>query len=211
MDIRFASMFSSTSRLLPLLLVPALFNITGCAKQEEKPQAAPPDVLVSEVAERDVPHFEELVATLNGPVNADITPKVQGYLLKQDYVNGMLVRKGQLLFEVDPRPFVASLDQAKANVAEARANLDKCNNDVTRDTPLAAQNVLRLNGFGRYSTSRAPAGISAERRRPRSAYSQVALPRLLIVPSLFPTVDAGAHHEGTAGMAPLPCARAQAK
>jgi membrane fusion protein, multidrug efflux system len=141
MDIRFASMFGSTSRLLPLLFA-VLFDLTGCAKQEEKPQAAPPDVLVSEVAERDVPHFEDFVSTLNGPVNADITPKVQGYLLKQNYENGALVRRGQLLFEIDPRPFVASLDQAKANVAQAQADLEKTNNDVTRDTPLAAQNAI---------------------------------------------------------------------
>ena len=125
-----------------LVLAAVLFNTSGCEKKEDKPQAGPPEVLVAEVAEKDVAVFEEWVATLNGPVNADITPKVQGYLLTQTYQNGTFVRKGQLLFEIDPRPFAASLDQAKADVARAQANLDRTNNDVIRDTPLAAQNAI---------------------------------------------------------------------
>jgi RND family efflux transporter MFP subunit len=130
-------------QLLTLLVLTAtLYTTVGCEKNQEKPQAGPPEVLVTEVIQKDVAVFGEWVATLNGPVNADITPKVQGYLLKQDYQNGALVEKGQLLFEIDPRPFVASLDQAKADVARAQANLDRTNNDVIRDTPLAAQNAI---------------------------------------------------------------------
>ena len=82
------------------------------------------------------------MAQLNGSNNADITPKVQGYLLKQDYPDGLFVRKGQLLYEIDPRPFVAALDQAKAQVAVAVANLSEADNNVARDTPLAAQNAV---------------------------------------------------------------------
>jgi RND family efflux transporter MFP subunit len=128
--------------LAALALTAALLNTAGCGDKEEKPQAGPPEVLVAEVAQKDVAIFGEWVATLNGPVNADITPKVQGYLLQQNYQNGAFVRKGQLLFEIDPRPFIASLDQAKADVARAQANLDRTNNDVVRDTPLAAQNAI---------------------------------------------------------------------
>jgi RND family efflux transporter MFP subunit len=128
--------------LASLFLVVALFNITSCEKQEQKLQPGPPDVLVTEVIARDVPVFDEAVATLSGPVNADITPKVQGYLLKQNYENGSFVNKGQQLFEIDPRPFLASLEQAKADVARAQANLERANNDVIRDTPLAAQNAI---------------------------------------------------------------------
>jgi membrane fusion protein (multidrug efflux system) len=90
----------------------------------------------------DVPIYGEWVAQLNGPVNADITPKVQGYLLKQTYVNGSLVTKGQLLFEIDRRPFEAALDQAKAGVARAESMVTKASNDVQRDTPLAAQQAI---------------------------------------------------------------------
>jgi len=125
-----------------LFLVAVLFNITSCQKREQKPQLGPPEVLVTEVTAKDVPAFNEAIATLSGPVNADITPKVQGYLIKQHYQNGTLVKKNELLFEIDPRPFLASLDQAKADVARAQANLERTNNDVIRDTPLAAKNAI---------------------------------------------------------------------
>jgi len=127
------------------LFVPATLLLlfgAGCEGKKEAPRPMPPEVLVAEVVQQDVPIYEQWVSTLNGPVNADITPKVQGYLLKQNYVNGSLVRNGQLLFEIDPRPFVASLDQAKAQVAQAQAIYDKYTADVLRDTPLAAQNAI---------------------------------------------------------------------
>ena len=67
---------------------------------------------------------------------------MQGYLLTQNYQNGFFVKKGQLMFEIDPRPFVAALDQAKAQVAVAQANLGEAENNVARDTPLVAQNAI---------------------------------------------------------------------
>ena len=91
---------------------------------------------------RTCPSYDEWVAQLNGPVNAEITPKVQGYLLRQDYQNGYFVKKGQLLFEMDPRQYQAAVDQAKAQVAVAEANLARSQADVARDTPLAAQNAI---------------------------------------------------------------------
>ncbi len=125
---------------LPVLLL-VLF-LTACEEKKEAPKPMPPEVLVADVVQQDVPIYEQWVATLNGPVNADITPKVQGYLLKQNYTNGSFVKNGQLLFEIDPRPFIASLDQAKAQVAQAQAIYDKYTSDVLRDTPLAAQNAI---------------------------------------------------------------------
>jgi membrane fusion protein, multidrug efflux system len=119
-----------------------LLSIAGCEKKEAPPPPAPPEVTVTEVAQQNVPVYQDWVATLSGPVNADITPKVQGYLLKQDYQNGFFVKKGQLLYELDPRPFVAALDQAKAEVAVAVANQGEWQNNVTRDTPLAAQSAI---------------------------------------------------------------------
>jgi membrane fusion protein (multidrug efflux system) len=80
--------------------------------------------------------------TVEQPNQRDITPKVQGYLLTQNYQNGFFVKKGQLLFTIDPRPFVAALDQAKAQVAVAQANLGESENNVARDTPLVAQNAI---------------------------------------------------------------------
>src|SRR5271157_5899806 len=124
------------------LLALALLPLTACEKKEEKPKAGPPEVLVAEVVQQNVPVVVEWVAQLNGPVNAEITPKVQGYLLKQDYQNGFFVKKGQLLFELDPRQYQAAVEQAKAEVAVAQANLERVTADVQRDTPLAAQNAI---------------------------------------------------------------------
>jgi membrane fusion protein (multidrug efflux system) len=115
---------------------------TGCEKKEAAPPPTPPEVEVTGVVQRDVPIYQEWVAQLNGQVNADITPKVQGYLMKRDYSEGFFVHKGQLLYEIDPRPFVASLDQAKAQVAIAIAQQTEAENNVTRDRPLAAQSAI---------------------------------------------------------------------
>jgi RND family efflux transporter MFP subunit len=119
-----------------------LFSVAGCEKKEEAPKPMPPEVEVADVVQQNVPIYQEWVAQLNGPVNADITPKVQGYLLKRNYEEGFFVKKDQLLYEIDPRPFVAGLDQAKAQVAVAVANMGEADNNVTRDTPLAAQHAI---------------------------------------------------------------------
>jgi RND family efflux transporter MFP subunit len=125
----------------PLLFL-LVVSLSGCSEKRTSPAAGPPEVEVASVLQQDVPVYGEWVAQLNGPVNADITPKLQGYLLSQDYVNGSLVRKGQLLFQIDPRPFQAALDQAKAEVERSVSSLTKATNDVQRDTPLAAQNAI---------------------------------------------------------------------
>jgi len=114
----------------------------GCEEKEKAPPPSPPEVEVTGVIQRNVPIYQEWVAQLNGQVNADITPKVQGYLLKKDYSEGFFVHQGQLLYEIDSRPFVASLDQAKAQVAVAVAQQTEAENNVTRDRPLAAQNAI---------------------------------------------------------------------
>ena len=114
-------------------------TLIGCAKEAERPKPGPPEVTIAPVAQQNVPIYGEWVAQLNGPVNADITPKVQGYLLQQNYQNGFFVKKGQLLFTLDPRQYEAAVEQAKAQVGIAEADLAKATNDVNRDTPLAAQ------------------------------------------------------------------------
>ena len=116
--------------------------VMGCEKKEVPREAGPAEVEVTDVVQRDVPVYQEWVAQLNGANNAEITPKVQGYVLKQDYANGYYVKKGQLLYELDPRPFQAAAEKAKADVAIAEANFVKAQNDVIRDTPLAAQNAI---------------------------------------------------------------------
>ncbi len=123
-------------------LVLGALLLVGCEKKEEAAKPGPPEVGVVEPVVQDVPIVDEYVAQLNGPVNAEITPKVQGYLLRQNYQNGFFVKEGQLLFELDPRQYQAAVDQAKADVAVAEANLTRVQADVARDTPLAAQSAI---------------------------------------------------------------------
>ena len=118
-----------------------LLFLTACEKQAAAPPA-PPEVEVVSVAQRDVPVYGEWVATLDGYVNAQIQPQVTGYLIKRNYTEGTLVSKGQVLFEIDPRPFQAALEQAKGQLAQYRAQLAKTTMDVERDTPLAANSAI---------------------------------------------------------------------
>jgi membrane fusion protein (multidrug efflux system) len=125
---------------LAALLLTAL--LSGCKEKQEAPAPQPPEVEVTEVTQRNVPVYNEWVAQLNGRTNAQITPRVQGYLLVQNYRNGFFVKKGQLLYEIDPRAFEVAISQAKAQVAVAVANLSNADTNVARDKPLAAQSAI---------------------------------------------------------------------
>jgi RND family efflux transporter MFP subunit len=113
----------------------------GCAKKEG-PAALAPEVEVTPVTQQDVPLYTECIATLDGYVNAQIEPQVSGYLMRQNYREGTFVHKGDLLFEVDPRPFEALLQQSKGQLAQAEAQLGKTKLDVARDTPLARESAI---------------------------------------------------------------------
>lgn len=114
--------------------------LDGCKK---KPAPAPaPTVLVISVTPTNVPLFEEWIGTLDGFVNAQIRAQVTGYLLKRDYAEGSEVKKGDLLFEIDPRPFQAALDQAKAKLDQDKAQQAKTALDVKRYTPLAKEEAI---------------------------------------------------------------------
>lgn len=95
-----------------------------------------------EVLQEDVPIYSEWVGTLDGFVNAQIRPRVTGYLFSQHYKDGSFVEKGALLFLIDPRPFEAALDQSKGQLAQAEAALGKTEIDVKRYTPLAKDSVI---------------------------------------------------------------------
>ncbi len=129
-------------RSVLLLLAPLLLLLVGCEEKKVAGPPPPPDVDVVDVVQKDVPIYSEWVAQLNGDTNAQITPKVQGYVLRKNYNEGYYVKKGELLFEIDPRPFEAALDQANAQLAVTKANLSRTETDVVRDTPLAAQNAI---------------------------------------------------------------------
>jgi membrane fusion protein (multidrug efflux system) len=106
--------------LVGLLSALAALSLT-CCKKEEKAVAAPPEVLVIAAATRDVPVYREWIGTIDGSVNAEIRAKVQGYLIKRSYDEGALVKKGTLLFQIDPRPFEAAVAQARSEVEQGQA------------------------------------------------------------------------------------------
>jgi membrane fusion protein (multidrug efflux system) len=127
-----------------LFIFPVVFTLiaVGCGRTQAAAPPPAPEVGVAPVIQQDVPVYSEWVATLDGYVNAQIRPQVSGYIVRQDYTEGSLVRKGQLLFEIDPRPFKAALDRAKGDLAQAQAQLGKSTLDVERDTPLAQARAI---------------------------------------------------------------------
>ena len=127
--------------LLPLVLV-------HCKGETASAPPPPlPHVEVVEIIQKDVPIYSEWVGTTDGLVNAHIRAQVSGYLLKQLYMEGGFVRKGDLLFELDPSKFKAALDQARGDLAKAQAQLMKTKQDVERDTPLAKQGAISQKEF----------------------------------------------------------------
>lgn len=124
-------------------LVLCALLLSACQNKNVSAAAAPPpNVQVVPVIQRDVPIYHEYLATLDGFVNAQIQPQVSGYLIKQNYLEGAVVSKNQVLFKIDPRPFQAIVDQARARVAQAQAQLGKTELDVQRDTPLAKEKAI---------------------------------------------------------------------
>jgi RND family efflux transporter MFP subunit len=136
-----SSAHSAPAELLMAGAFAVVFIFVGCGGTAAPPAAAP-DVKVTAVVQRDVPIVSEWVATLDGYVNAQIQPQVTGYIIKQNYKEGSQVQNGAVLFEIDPRPFQALLDQAKAQLAQAQAQMGKTQLDVDRDTPLAKERAI---------------------------------------------------------------------
>ncbi len=143
--------------------VTTLLISAGCSKRTQAAGTIAPDVEVISVEQKDVPIYSEWIGTLDGMVNADIKAQVSGYLLKQNYVEGSFVTKGQVLFEIDPKPLEAVLEQVRgqlaqaagqvaqaqaqltqteAQVAVAEANQVRTQLDVDRYLPLAKQQAI---------------------------------------------------------------------
>jgi membrane fusion protein (multidrug efflux system) len=106
------------------IIAVALLGVAACSGAKATSQvASPPEVEVVKVEQQDVPIYSEWIGTLEGLVNAEIKSQVTGYLLTKNYTEGSFVKKGQLLFEIDPRPFQAALDQSKGELAKAQGQL----------------------------------------------------------------------------------------
>jgi membrane fusion protein (multidrug efflux system) len=129
------------SVLLGLLLVEALL-VDGCSRKPAQTAPPPPEVLVTTVQPRDVPRVLERVATLDGFINANINAQVQGYIVSRDYTEGSIVKIGDPLFHIDPRPFEAALAQAKGTLAKDKANQAKSDADEKRALDLFKKKVI---------------------------------------------------------------------
>jgi len=157
-----------------LFLGAGLFG--GCGKNVDASSSAPRPamkVTVVKAEQVDVPLTGEWVGTLDGYVNAQIQPQANGYLVRQDYREGSQVEKGQVLFEIDPRPFEAALQQAQGSLGQAQAQLALAEINVNRDTPLAAQRAIAKSQLDNDTQQRAQAEATV-----RSAEAAVATANL---------------------------------
>lgn len=127
-------------RFLFLLVAGAL--LTHCGSKPPPPPPPPPTVLVTEASEADVPIFSEAIATLDGSTNTQIHAQITGYLLKQCYTEGSVVQPGQLLFQIDPKPFQADLDKAEASLANAQAQYLRTKQDLDRYAQLVKSGAV---------------------------------------------------------------------
>jgi len=131
------------AHVVAVAVVAAVSLAIGCGKTaEEAPPPPPPEVVAAAVVQQDVPIYAEWVGTVDGNINAQIRPRVQGYLQTRTYQEGARVRTNDLLFEIDARPYKAAFDQAKGDLARAEASLTKAEQDVRRYTPLAKEGAV---------------------------------------------------------------------
>ena len=137
-DVRIVKGFAFT-QLVPILCVAFI----GCRHESASAPPGPTrEVAVVEVVQQDVPIYSEWVGTTDGLVNATIQAQVAGYLVKRAFREGAFVRKGDLLFKIDPRPFRAALAEATGQLGQAQAQSVKAEQDVKRDTPLAKAKAI---------------------------------------------------------------------
>jgi membrane fusion protein (multidrug efflux system) len=171
------------SPALPLGFALSLALILGgCGKPQQQQAVAPPPVVeVAAVQQEDVEIHQEWVGILDGMVNAQILAQVTGYLVKQNYQEGLPVRKGQLLYEIDPRTFQATLDQAKANLARQEAVLKTAQLDLNRVERLLPQNAVsvrdRDNAVGHEASAQAQ--VLATKAAVQNAQLELGFTRIL--------------------------------
>ncbi len=142
---RAASTIVRDSAILLVIVGLASLAVLGCAKSVASANAASPPLMtvsVIKAEQTDVPVTGEWVGTLDGYVNAQIQPQANGYLIRQNYREGLLVQKNQVLFEIDPRPFEAALEQAEGQLEQAQAQLRLAEINVNRDTPLVEARAI---------------------------------------------------------------------
>jgi membrane fusion protein, multidrug efflux system len=152
---------SAIARLLCASWV-ALAMIAGCSSKEEKPAPPPLGVTIIPVVQKDVPIHQEWVGTMVGNVDAEIRPKVEGFLLTRLYTEGSYVEKGQPMFQLDKRQAQAAVEQATGNLERARAALNQAQIDVRRFTPLVAQRAVSQAELDKATSSERAASATVD-------------------------------------------------
>jgi len=170
---RRATARTSGVRPITVLLVGAI--VLAACEHKTAPQAPPPDVVVEDVIQKDVPIYVEWVGTTDGNINAQIRARVEGYLQSRNYTEGTLVRTGDLLFVIDPRPYQAALDQAKGELGRAEAALTKSQQDVARYTPLAAEGAVSQQELDNAVQARRAASAAVDAARANVEKAQLNL------------------------------------
>jgi RND family efflux transporter MFP subunit len=127
---------------VPIIGLICLSLSLGCSRKPAQAPPNAPEVLVTTVTPQDVPRILERVATLDGFINANINAQVQGYIVSRDYQEGSVLKKGDLLFQIDPRPFEAALAQARGTLAKDKANQVKADADEKRAVDLFKKKVI---------------------------------------------------------------------
>src|SRR5467141_3616500 len=122
-----------------LIAATIIFTASRSSSTSAAIQPAPPEIGVAPVVQKDVPIYREWIGTLDGMVNAAIKAQVSGYVLTQNYTEGSFVKKGQLLFEIDPRPFQAAQDQAQGQLAQANGQLGQAKAQLVQSVAQLAQ------------------------------------------------------------------------
>ena len=152
------------SGIAPLLYASwvALALIAGCSAKEEKPAPPPLGVTIAPVVQKDVPIRQEWVGTMVGNVDAEIRPKVEGFLLTRLYTEGSYVEKGQPMFQLDKRQAQAAVEQATGNLERARAALSQAQIDVRRFTPLVAQRAVSQAELDKATSSERAASATVD-------------------------------------------------
>ena len=136
--------FCHVSVLIVMVFGATLLLLPGCKKGQGREASPPPTVEVGDVVKKDVPVYSEWTASTDGSVNATIRAQIQGYLTKQNYKEGDLVKKGQILFEIDPRPFEAVLEQAKGQLGQQQSSWGTAKANLERIKPLAEQKAVSM-------------------------------------------------------------------
>jgi membrane fusion protein (multidrug efflux system) len=146
----------------------------GCGKKEA-PAPPPPDVKAATVLQKDVPIYVEAIGQTRGSTEIEVRARVEGFLQSVDFKEGTPVRKGQLLYTIDPRPFQATLAQAKGQLAEAEAQLARAKQDVVRYEPLVAKNAISRQEYDTAVVVQRAAEASVEAAKASAERAQIDL------------------------------------